>query len=327
MWILPYHISSFLIGFLIDMVLGDPYWLPHPIRLIGNLISKLEDVLLNNHSNLSDKSKRRRGSLLVVIVLLLTGITTTAILVLAYKLHFIVGILVESVMTYQILATKCLKTESMKVYQKLVEGDVSGARYAVSMIVGRDTASLNEEGIIKAAVETVAENSSDGVIAPMLYLAIGGPILGFLYKAINTMDSMIGYKNDKYLFVGRTAAYLDDIVNYIPARMSAFLMIMGAFIGGKEFDGKRAFRIYRRDRYNHASPNSAQTEATCAGALGIQLAGDGIYLGKIVEKPLIGDATRNVEVQDIARVNKLLYLMAFLCQGICLMLLCLANLL
>ena len=179
------------------------------------------------------------------------------------------------------------------------------------MIVGRDTECLDETGVAKAAIETVAENTSDGVIAPMIFTAIGGPILGFFYKAVNTMDSMVGYKNDRYLYFGRTAAKLDDIVNYIPARISALLMVVSCFLCGKEFDGKRAC-------YRHASPNSAQTEAVCAGALGIRLAGNASYFGKIVEKPYIGDAERAVETEDIKRADRLLYATAVLCEAICL---------
>ena len=186
------------------------------------------------------------------------------------------------------------------------------------MIVGRDTNILNDEGVTKAAVETVAENTSDGIIAPMIYTALGGPILGFVYKAVNTMDSMLGYKNDKYLYFGRAAAKLDDFVNYIPARISAYIMILAACIGGRDYSGKNAYRIYKRDNRNHASPNSAQTESACAGALGIQLAGDASYFGKIVKKPYIGDKTREVEHEDIRRVNKLMYLAAGLCEVICL---------
>lgn len=221
-------------------------------------------------------------------------------------------------MTYQILATKCLKVESMKVYKCLKDQNLQAARQAVSMIVGRDTEVLDEEGVAKAAIETVAENTSDGVIAPMLYTAIGGPILGFFYKAVNTMDSMVGYKNDKYLFFGRTAAKLDDVVNYIPARISAWLLILAASFPGREFSGREAYRIFRRDRYQHASPNSAQTEAACAGALGIQLAGDAYYFGKKVEKPYIGDAMRPVEAEDIRRVNRLMYRAAWICEIVCL---------
>ena len=186
------------------------------------------------------------------------------------------------------------------------------------MIVGRDTEALNEEGVAKAAIETVAENTSDGVIAPMLYTALGGPILGFLYKAVNTMDSMVGYKNDTYLYFGRAAAKLDDFVNYFPARISAYMMIAASFLGGQCFSGKRAYYIYKRDNGNHASPNSAQTESVCAGALGIQLAGDASYFGKIVKKPYIGDSVRAVEYEDIKRVNHLMYLTAWMSEIICL---------
>ena len=189
---------------------------------------------------------------------------------------------------------------------------------AVSMIVGRDTEALDEVGVTKGAVETVAENTSDGSIAPMIYTAMGGPILGFLYKSINTMDSMVGYKNEKYLYFGRIAAKLDDIVNYIPSRISAYVMIAAAFVGGNDYSGKSAYRIYKRDNRNHASPNSAQTEAVCAGALGVQLAGDASYFGKIVKKPYIGDDLRKVEYEDIKRANHLMYLTAWLCELICL---------
>lgn len=321
-----YHSIGFFTGFILDLIIGDPYWLPHPIRLIGTVISKTEHWLLTEKEGktLSNNDKRIRGRLLTVLVLAVTGMTSFLLLFLAYLIHPAAGIAAESIMTYQILATKCLKKESMKVYRELKQGNVKGARAAVSMIVGRDTNVLDETGITKAAVETVAENCSDGVIAPMLYLAAGGPVLGFFYKAVNTMDSMVGYKNEKYLDFGRTAAKLDDIVNYIPARISALLMIAAAFLGGREFEGKRAFFIFRRDRYRHESPNSAQTESACAGALGIQLAGDAVYFGKTVKKPYIGDAVRSVEYQDIVRVNRLLYLSAFLCEGGCLliMLLC-----
>lgn len=307
-----YHGIAFFGGFLLDLLLGDPNWLPHPIRLIGALISRLEKILYRG------KRLFYRGALLAGIVLLLSGLTAAVLLAAAYQIHPALGCVVEGVMTYQILATKCLKQESMKVYAGLQKGDTEEARRAVSMIVGRDTAVLNETGIIKAAVETVAENTSDGVIAPMLYLALGGPVLGFLYKAVNTMDSMIGYKNERYLYFGRAAAKLDDLANYIPSRISAGLMIFSCFFAGKAFDGRNAFRIYRRDSRNHASPNAAQTEAVCAGALRVRLAGDASYFGKIVKKPYIGDADRPIVFEDIRRANKLLYLTAWVCEGICL---------
>ncbi len=313
-----YHSIAFLVGFLLDLCLGDPHWLYHPIRLVGAWIAWLEKKLHKEETPRNEKKERTEGTYLVFAVLLVTGLCVVGILTFAYLLHPAVGVIVESVMTYQILATKCLKVESMRVYTCLKKGDLPAARQAVSMIVGRDTANLDETGVAKAAIETVAENTSDGVIAPMLYTALFGPILGFLYKAVNTMDSMVGYKNDKYLFFGRTAAKLDDVVNYIPARISAWLLIVAASFPGRKFSGREAYRIFRRDRYQHASPNSAQTEAACAGALGIQLAGDAFYFGKKVEKPYIGDAMRPVEAEDIRRVNRLMYRAAWICEIACL---------
>lgn len=197
----------------------------------------------------------------------------------------------------------------MDVYTPLKENDVESARKAVSMIVGRDTQGLDSVGIAKAAVETVAENTSDGVAAPLLYIAIGGPILGCLYKAVNTMDSMIGYKNDKYMEFGRFAARLDDVFNFLPSRICALVMIAVSGLCG--FDGKNALRIWRRDRRNHASPNSAQTESVMAGALNIRLAGDACYFGKVHKKPYIGDDNRMIEPEDIPRANCLLYAVTF----------------
>lgn len=315
---MKYHMIAFFLGFLLDLLFGDPYWLPHPIRLIGSLIARVEKCFLGKNKDRNEKKEFRQGIYMVIIVLFSTMAVTTLILCLAYYINCYLGIAVETVMTYQILATKCLKVESMKVYYCLKDKTLPEARKAVSMIVGRDTDCLDEEGVAKAAIETVAENTSDGVIAPMLYTALGGPILGFLYKAVNTMDSMIGYKNDKYLYFGRTAAKLDDVVNFLPARISAYLMIAASFIGGKCFSGKRAYYIYKRDNRNHASPNSAQTESVCAGALGIRLAGNASYFGKIVKKPYIGDSVRAVEYEDIKRVNRLMYLTAWLSEIICL---------
>ena len=314
--IISYRMAAFICGFLLDLFLGDPYWLPHPIRLIGTLISKTETFLRRKNEYKTeerDKQDLKKGILLVCIVCGSTLMVTFLLLKIGYQIHPIAGFVIETIMTYQILATKCLKVESMKVYQCLKSGDLEASRKAVSMIVGRDIAVLNEEGVAKAAIETVAENTSDGVIAPMIYTAIGGPVLGFFYKAVNTMDSMVGYKNDRYLYFGRAAARLDDLVNYIPSRISAYLMIVAAYFWGSDFSGRRAFKIYQRDNRNHASPNSAQTEAACAGALGIRLAGDASYFGKIVKKPFIGDAVRPVEYEDIRRVNRLMYGTAWLC--------------
>lgn len=315
---MKYHILAFFSGFLLDLLLGDPYWLPHPIRLIGSLISGLEKKLRNGKAERNSRNELKDGALLVFSVLTITVCVTAILIFAAYHIHPYFGVLTETIMTYQILATKCLKVESMKVCHCLQTEGLEAARKAVSMIVGRDTSVLDEEGVAKAAIETVAENISDGVIAPMLYTALGGPIAGFFYKAVNTMDSMVGYKNEKYLYFGRAAARLDDLVNYIPSRISAWLMICAAFIGGKSYSGRQAYKIYKRDNRKHASPNSAQTESVCAGALGIRLAGDACYFGKTVKKPFIGDACRSVEYEDIKRVNKLMYITAWLCEMICL---------
>lgn len=258
--------------------------------------------------------KYKRGMLLAFTVIFATFAMSVIIIVAAYSINLYAGVIAEVVMTWQILATKCLRVESMRVYDALRTDGVDAGRRAVSMIVGRDTSVLDAAGVTRAAVETIAENTSDGVIAPMLYTAIGGPVLGFVYKAVNTMDSMLGYKNDKYMYFGRFAARLDDVVNFIPARISAYLMIAAAFIGGRQFDGKNAYRIFKRDRFNHASPNSAQTESVCAGALRVQLAGDAVYFGKLVKKKYIGDGLREIEYEDIKRANRLMYITAFFCE-------------
>lgn len=314
-----YHIFAFIAGFLLDLLIGDPHFIPHPVRLIGSLISFLDKRLnCDAKYNISEKKlnliKYKRGMLLVFAVIFATFTMSVIIIVAAYSINLYAGVIAEAVMTWQILATKCLRVESMRVYDALRTDGVDAGRRAVSMIVGRDTSVLDAAGVTRAAVETIAENTSDGVIAPMLYTAIGGPVLGFVYKAVNTMDSMIGYKNDKYMYFGRFAARLDDVVNFIPARISAYMMIVAAFIGGRQFDGQNAYRIFKRDRFNHASPNSAQTESVCAGALRVQLAGDAVYFGKLVKKKYIGDGLREIEYEDIKRANRLMYITAFLCE-------------
>ena len=314
-----YHIFAFIAGFVLDLLIGDPHFIPHPVRLIGSLISFC-DKRLNCDAgyNISEKKlnliKYKRGMLLAFTVIFATFAISVIIIVAAYSINLYAGLIAEAVMTWQILATKCLRVESMRVYDALKTDGVDAGRRAVSMIVGRDTSVLDAAGVTRAAVETIAENTSDGVIAPMFYTAIGGPVLGFVYKAVNTMDSMLGYKNDKYMYFGRFAARLDDVVNFIPARISAYLMIAAAFIGGRQFDGKNAYRIFKRDRFNHASPNSAQTESVCAGALRVQLAGDAVYFGKLVKKKYIGDGLREIEYEDIKRANRLMYITAFLCE-------------
>lgn len=314
-----YHIFAFIAGFVLDLLIGDPHFIPHPVRLIGSLISFLDKRLnCDARYNISEKKlnliKYKRGMLLAFTVFFATFAMSVIIIVAAYSINLYAGVIAEAVMTWQILATKCLRVESMRVYDALKTDGVDAGRRAVSMIVGRDTSVLDAAGVTRAAVETIAENTSDGVIAPMLYTAIGGPVLGFVYKAVNTMDSMLGYKNDKYMYFGRFAAKFDDVVNFIPARISAYLMIAAAFIGGRQFDGKNAYRIFKRDRFNHASPNSAQTESVCAGALRVQLAGDAVYFGKLVKKKYIGDGMREIEYEDIKRANRLMYITAFLCE-------------
>lgn len=314
-----YHIFAFIAGFVLDLLIGDPHFIPHPVRLIGSLISSLDkrlncDAGYNSSEKKLNLIKYKRGMLLAFTVIFATFAMSVIIIVAAYSINLYAGVIVEAVMTWQILATKCLRVESMRVYDALKTDGVDAGRRAVSMIVGRDTSVLDAAGVTRAAVETIAENTSDGVIAPMLYTAIGGPVLGFVYKAVNTMDSMLGYKNDKYMYFGRFAARLDDVVNFIPARISAYLMIAAAFIGGRQFDGRNAYRIFKRDRFNHASPNSAQTESVCAGALRVQLAGDAVYFGKLVKKKYIGDGLREIEYEDIKRANRLMYITAFLCE-------------
>ena len=308
------RLFALLLGFGLDLLLGDPSWLPHPIRAIGALIAALEKVLRKLFPK-RQGGELAGGAALVILVLALSGGFTLLVLWLCGQVGLWLRFLAETVLCYQLLATRSLKGESMKVYQALKAGDLEGARHAVSMIVGRDTQRLDEAGVARAAVETVAENASDGVIAPLIFLAIGGAPLGMVYKAINTMDSMVGYKNDRYLWFGRCAAKLDDLVNFIPARLAGLLMCLGAGFSG--FDGPNALRIFRRDRKNHKSPNSAHTEAAAAGALHIQLGGPNYYFGKLVDKPAIGDADHPVEPLDIVRVNRLMYATAFLALVLC----------
>lgn len=304
------HILPLIIAFFLDLAFGDPRWMPHPIRLIGKAI-EIGEMFFRKVFPDTDRGKLIAGVFLGITVPLITFIISGAIVAAAYHIHTGLGIAIETVMCYQILAVKSLRDESMKVHHQLEKGNLDGARYAVSMIVGRDTERLDESGIAKAAVETVAENTSDGTVAPMLFMAIGGAPLGFLYKAINTLDSMVGYKNDKYLYLGRFSAKLDDVANFLPARISGIIMIAASWL--LRMDYRNAYKIFRRDRFNHASPNSAQTEAVCAGALDIQLAGDAWYFGKRYEKKTIGDPIRPVSYEDIAASNRLLYGTAALC--------------
>lgn len=290
-----------LLGFAIDAVLGDPYTLPHPIRLIGRLISQLENSIRKNMST----RLRAGGVVLALSVLIISTVIPLLLLIICYRINLWFGAIAEGIMCYYLIAARCLKDESMKVYRAIESDNTEEARRAVSMIVGRDTACLDKKGIIRAAVETVAENTSDGVTAPVMYMGIGGAALGFFYKAANTMDSMIGYKNEKYADIGRFAAKLDDVLNYFPSRITALVMIASSYF--LRLDKKNAYRIWKRDRRRHASPNSAQTESVCAGALNVRLAGDAYYFGELHKKEYIGDAGREIENEDIRRTNRIMY--------------------
>ena len=291
-------------GFVLDALFGDPAWLPHPVVYMGKAISKLEKFLRPRLPK-TPQGELLGGAIvafcLPVGTFLLTGLVCWG----AARLHPLLGLAVQMFWCGQTLAARGLVQESTNVYKELKKPDLPGARKAVSWIVGRDTAELTAEGVTKAAVETVAENASDGVIAPLLYMLIGGAPLALTYKAINTMDSMLGYKNEKYLYFGRVPAKLDDVANYIPSRLAGLLWVAAAAFTHN--NAKGAWKIWRRDRRNHASPNSAQTESACAGALGVQLAGPAYYFGEYYAKPTIGDALRPIEPEDILRANRMMY--------------------
>ena len=300
-------------GFGLDLLLADPAWMPHPVVGMGRAIAALEKRLRRLFPA-TPAGERAAGRVLAAALPLGTFALAAGALALAYRLHPAAGFALETLWCWQALALRGLADESGKVYAQLAKGDLSAARRAVGRIVGRDTGSLTAAGVTKAAVETVAENFSDGVAAPLFYLLIGGAPLGLAYKAVNTMDSMVGYKNKTYLHFGRAAARLDDAANFLPSRLAALLWIGAAGLAG--FDGRGAWRIWRRDRLRHASPNSAQTESACAGALGVQLAGPAWYFGEYYDKPTIGDDTRPVEPADILRADRMLYLAGFLALGL-----------
>ena len=308
-----WSLCALCIGFCIDLILGDPHNIPHPVVLIGKLISSLEKLLRKLFPK-TVLGENWAGGILWLLVVTISTAVPVFLLRLCYGIHVYLGLALESFLCAQILATKSLKDESMKVYAALKTGDLAKSRYAVSMIVGRDTDRLDDKGVARAAVETVAENTSDGIVAPLIFLTIGGVPMGFFYKAVNTMDSMVGYKNDRYRFFGTAAARLDDVCNFLPARISGLLMCLGAFLGG--MDGKNALRIFRRDRYKHASPNSAQTEAAMAGALDVQLSGDAWYFGKLVKKKTIGDPVRRIETEDIKRADRLMLITSALAAAV-----------
>ena len=306
---MKWSLFALLIGFGIDLLVGDPHGIPHPVVGIGKLISFLEKGLRRLFPK-TDGGEIAAGAVIWVLVAVICTTLPAGILYLCHRISPWLRLTVESIMCWQILATKSLKDESMKVYMALESGDLEESRHAVSMIVGRDTARLDDAGVTRAAVETVAENTSDGVVAPMLFLALGGAPLGFFYKAVNTMDSMLGYVEPPYKNIGLIPAKMDDAANFIPSRLSALLMIAAGFLLG--FDAKNGWQIFRRDRFNHASPNSAQTESVCAGLLGVRLAGDAWYHGVLHQKKYIGDDTRDITHRDILLACRLLYMTAFL---------------
>lgn len=296
-----------VIAYLLDLVIGDPYSFPHPVRFIGNLIRFTEGKI-----RIIFKSKKQLkigGFLLWTITVGFTALVTNLILNLLC-INNIFYVIIASIILYTTLSTKCLADEAKKIYEVLKTGDIEKSRKQLSHIVGRDTTSLNENEIIRATVETVAENTVDGIISPMMYGFIGGPVLAMAYKAINTLDSMVGYKNEKYGDIGFASAKIDDIANFIPARITPFFMMIASFILG--FNSKKSIKIAMRDRKNHKSPNCAYAEGAVAGALEVQLGGTNMYFGEKVYKPTIGDKDRELEAEDILRTNKIMYLTSFI---------------
>ena len=296
------NILIMILGYIMDLVFGDPYWFPHPVRFIGKLISKTEKFI-RKHAK-SEKSLKYWGILMWLVPVVTTALVTALIVKIA-SFNKYVEIFVSAFIIYTTLSTKCLKDEATKIYKVLETGDIKKSRVQLSYIVGRDTTNLSQSEIIRATVETVAENTVDGTISPMFYGFLFGPVGAMTYKAINTLDSMVGYKNDKYLNLGCVSAKLDDVANFIPARLTAIFMPLGAFLCG--MNGANSFKIAIRDRKNHKSPNCAFAEGAAAGAIGIQLGGTNIYFGKEVYKPTIGDKKRELENYDIVRMNKLMY--------------------
>lgn len=299
-----------LLASLLDVLIGDPFGMFHPVVGIGKLISLTEKILRKRipmgEAREADKERKRTAGVLLVIIVcvITTGLSVLILWVCGFAGWWLQAIF-AFIMCYQMLAGKSLSKAAKGVYDALQTGSLEKSRYAVSMIVGRDTGGLDEKGIVKATVETVAENTSDGIIAPMLFFLVLGVPGMYFYKAVNTMDSMVGYKNDKYRYFGTAAAKLDDVLNFVPARVSALAMVLAAYVCG--LDGKGAWRIFLRDRKKHASPNSAQTESACAGALGVQLAGNAVYFGQEYEKPFIGDDLRPIEAEDIKKAVRLMY--------------------
>lgn len=290
-----------IIGFILDLIIGDPQNPIHPIRVIGAFCKFTEKIFRKVLKN----SLKLAGLLTWLVVVSIVFIFNYLLLKISIIINPILGVIVSSIMIYFCIATKALKVEGLKVVKFIINDDIEGARKQLSYIVGRDTKNLDKEAILKAVIETVAENMSDGVIAPLFYAGLGGAPLAFLYKAVNTMDSMFGYKNEKYMEFGYFPAKLDDVFNYIPARLTGYLIIIISFILGLDY--RNSYKIYNRDKYNHSSPNSAHPEAAVAGALKVELGGANYYFGKLVEKPTIGENLENIDLNKVKATNKILY--------------------
>jgi len=294
------------IGFILDIIIGDPNNPLHPIRGIGYVARKLEIIF----RSILKKYLKFAGLVVWIVTVALTFMFAFGIVNIAKKFNIYFGIILEGILIYFCIASKGLLVEGYKVIKFLLKHDLDGARKQLAFIVGRDTRTLNKEGVIRAVIETIAENMADGIIAPLFYAGIFGAPLAFAYKAVNTLDSMFGYKNDNYIDFGYFPAKLDDIFNYIPARITGILIVISAKI--LKYDYKNSSKIYKRDRYNHTSPNSAHPEAAMAGALGVQLGGANYYFGKLVEKPTIGDNLKEIQIEDVHKTGKVLYLSSFI---------------
>ncbi len=301
-----------IFAFILDLLIGDPQNPFHPIRMIGNGISFF--VSLYKKINIKNPLPRFCFGVVLSLTIIFTTYFVAKITIdVSSGVHTYLGFAVEVVLCYFIIAAKALKVESMKVYKSIENNNLEEARKNLSYIVGRDTENLSFPQIIKGTVETISENLSDGVIAPLIFVFVGGVPLGLAYKAINTLDSMIGYKNETYEYLGKFAARLDDVANFFPSRISAVFMILSTLFTG--MDTKQAIKIFRRDRFNHKSPNSAQTEAVCAGALGLCFGGDNYYKGVLVHKPTIGDEINLPDKRHILDANKMMYVTAILLIG------------
>ena len=299
-------------AFLLDLLVGDPPSKPHPVRFMGLYISCFEKI--TNRPERSESYKKAAGVLLLITTVGLSYLLPFFALRLAAGVSPYLYHLLNVLLMYTCIAARCLDREGTRIYRALMKGDIEESRKLLSMIVGRDTDRLDESGITRGAVETVAENTSDGVIAPLFYMFLGGAPLTMAYKAVNTLDSMVGYKNDRYLHFGRAAARFDDAANYIPARLTGILMVVASVL--LRLDYRRSFSTLVKDSRNHSSPNSGFPEAAAAGALGVQLGGTSYYFGRAIDKPTIGELLRPLEGKDIKSVIKLMYVSSILAMAI-----------